>query len=159
MVCENNGSREDAEDLFQEALIIFYGKLNTSDFQLSCSYKTYLYSVCRNMWLDKLKYKNRIIHINEIILERFYLGPEIGVEDDFNDQYDLFLKCFDKLETQCKLILELYINDISMKNIAQSLDLKSQIQAKKKKFLCKKCLIKLLKQELILKKSRNIFLN
>ena len=44
---KNNGDDDDANDVFQEAIIIIYRKLKANDLVLDCSFETYLYSVCR----------------------------------------------------------------------------------------------------------------
>src|ERR1043165_4722028 len=54
MVVNNNGSDDDASDLFQEVLIILFEKARDNKMQLSCSMKTFIYSVARNQWLKKL---------------------------------------------------------------------------------------------------------
>lgn len=56
-VLKNNGTRQEAEDIFQEGLVIFCNKINKTDFLLTCSINTYLYSVCKLLWLDELKRK------------------------------------------------------------------------------------------------------
>ena len=59
LVTNNNGSEDDARDIFQEGLIVLYEKAVSSDFELNCQLKTYLYSVCRRLWLKRLQRYNR----------------------------------------------------------------------------------------------------
>lgn len=81
MIISNNGSQEDARDMFQEALLIFIKKLQTHDFKLTAQPKTYLYAVCRNLWLKQLQKRKKtrgtiqidapdynipLIHIDEV---------------------------------------------------------------------------------------------
>jgi len=42
---KNNGTDEDAADIFQDAMIVFYEKVRLDQFQLNSSIRTYLYSV------------------------------------------------------------------------------------------------------------------
>ena len=58
-VLKNRGDTEHARDLFQEALIVFFNKLRTPEFELTCAVKTYLYSVVRNLWLKRLQKESR----------------------------------------------------------------------------------------------------
>src|SRR5687768_11545756 len=51
----NSGNEQDAEELYQEGIIALYEKAREHDLRLSCSIKTYLYSVCRNKWLYQLR--------------------------------------------------------------------------------------------------------
>ena len=55
MIHSNGGRPQDAEDVFQEALIILVGKIRKSDFKLTAKLSTYLFSVCRFLWKDKRK--------------------------------------------------------------------------------------------------------
>lgn len=54
-VLQNNGSSEDAEDIFQEAVIVLLQKVRQPDFVLTSSLKTYLYAIAKNSWLKRLR--------------------------------------------------------------------------------------------------------
>ena len=54
LILSKGGSKEDAKDVFQEALIIFYEKVCNTEFKLTSAIGTYLYSVCRFLWKDEL---------------------------------------------------------------------------------------------------------
>ncbi|MEY4702786.1 MAG: hypothetical protein RIR96_683 [Bacteroidota bacterium] len=53
MVTGFSGSAEDASDVFQEGMIILYEKSLDPDFELKSLIKTYLYAVCKRIWLKK----------------------------------------------------------------------------------------------------------
>ncbi len=55
LVVMANGSEEDAKDLFQEGVIIFYQKAQLPDFRLTAAVGTFIYSVCRNLWLKRYR--------------------------------------------------------------------------------------------------------
>jgi DNA-directed RNA polymerase specialized sigma24 family protein len=63
-VINNNGTEDDARDIFQEAMMVFYEKAKSPDFELTCQIKTYLYSVARRLWLKKLKRRLRTLTIS-----------------------------------------------------------------------------------------------
>lgn len=44
-ILNNNGSVDDARDIFQEAMIVLYDKAKSETFELNCKLKTYIYSV------------------------------------------------------------------------------------------------------------------
>src|SRR5690606_11215165 len=52
LITSKGGSRQDASDVFQEALIILNRNLEKSDFKLTSSFYTYLYAVSRFVWKD-----------------------------------------------------------------------------------------------------------
>ena len=59
LVINNNGNTDDAKDIYQEAIIVLYNKVKTGDFELSSKLKTYIYSICRRLWLKRLTHLNR----------------------------------------------------------------------------------------------------
>ena len=68
LVINNSGSIDDARDIFQEALVVLYEKVRMGSFELNCQLKTYLYSVCKRLWLKRLQYNSR------------YVTPDVEVE-------------------------------------------------------------------------------
>ncbi|MEI6949712.1 RNA polymerase sigma factor [Paraflavisolibacter sp. H34] len=62
MVVQNNGTENDAADIFQEALLAIYYKAQAKSFQLTCPLDAFLYVICRNKWISELqKRKNHRI--------------------------------------------------------------------------------------------------
>lgn len=59
MIINNNGSSDDAKDIFQEAMIVLYEKVRSGTFELNCQIKTYIYSVSKRLWLKRLQQLNR----------------------------------------------------------------------------------------------------
>ena len=58
-ILKNGGSRADAKDVFQDALIIILEKAQTTDFKLSSSFYTYLFGVNKLVWYNKSRKKYR----------------------------------------------------------------------------------------------------
>ena len=59
LIINNNGTIHEAKDVFQEAMIVLYDKARSETFELNCQIKTYVYSVCRRLWLKRLQQLNR----------------------------------------------------------------------------------------------------
>lgn len=74
-ILHNNGSKEDAEDNFQETLLVLVYKLQKPDFILAASLKTFLFAINRNLWLKKLRSRHTTISQDEI--------DELVYEEDF----------------------------------------------------------------------------
>jgi len=147
---KNSGDDDDANDIFQEAIIIIYRKLKANELVLDCTFETYLYSVCRFLWLkqlDKRKIEKEKIKDNHDYNEDIY---DDGLEKvaDLNDRYRLYQKHFVNLGKDCQKVLQLYFDKVPLKNIAQIMGFKSEKYAKKRKFKCKEYLIKSIKQDL-----------
>ena len=51
----NNGTSEDARDVFNDAIVVILLKAREDELSIKCSLKTYIYAICKNLWLKKLK--------------------------------------------------------------------------------------------------------
>lgn len=136
-ILKNSGTRQEAEDIFQEGLVIFCGKLEKSGFVLSSSINTYLFGVCRLLWLDELKKKRRQAKAglagpwDEQETERIYHD----IEDDRPRRQAQAAVMI--LGQKCRELLELfYFKKTSMKDIAKLLGFSSEKVAKNQKYRC-----------------------
>ncbi len=70
---KNSGDDDDANDIFQEAIIIIFRKLKANELVLDCTFETYLYSVCRFLWLKQLDNNTQLIvsEVNDTKALRF----------------------------------------------------------------------------------------
>ena len=57
-ILSNNGDEDDAKDIFQESIIVLYNKVKSGNFELTSKLKTFIYSVCRRLWLKRLNQKS-----------------------------------------------------------------------------------------------------
>ena len=147
---KNNGDDDDANDIFQESIIIIYRKLKANDLVLDCTFDTYLYSICRFLWLkqlEKRKIEKENIKDNHEFNDEIY-DDSLEKVADLNERYRLYQKHFANLGKDCQKILQLYFDKVPLKNIAQIMGFKSEKYAKKRKFKCKEYLIKSIKQDL-----------
>lgn len=58
-VTRNSGTAADAEDVFQETIIVLLDKVPKEDFILTSSIKTYIHAVASNIWLKRLREAKR----------------------------------------------------------------------------------------------------
>ncbi len=63
-VRRNNGTTDDAQDVFQETLIVLLEKVPTDDFELTSSLKTYIFAVASNIWLKRLRTAKKHVQMN-----------------------------------------------------------------------------------------------
>src|SRR5262245_3237727 len=64
-VQKNQGTRQAAEDIFQEALIVIFKTARQGDLVFSSAPETYIFSVCRYLWLQELKKRKGQVFSNE----------------------------------------------------------------------------------------------
>jgi len=143
LVINNNGTSDDARDIFQEAIIVLYEKAKSGSFELHAQLKTYIYAVCRRLWLKKLVHNARFSG-------DLANAPETIATDDDLEMYDQRTKDFEMMEQAlqhlgepCKELLEsYYIKKKNMSEIAKEFGYTNADNAKNQKY---KCLMRLKK--------------
>lgn len=146
-IISNSGNEDDVKDIFQEALIIIFRKLTEECLEISCTFKTYLYSVCRLLWLKQLKkrkMKGEVSIDNEEFIE---LSDETRDLSEQTEKYKLYQKYFKKLSEDCQKVLTMSLEKTSLKKIAEVMGYKSEKYAKKRKYLCKEKLVNEIKKD------------
>jgi len=138
IVLSNNGTEEEAKDVYQEALLVFWQKAVRGDLILTSKISTYLYSICLNQWRKELDRKSR-------------LSSE-EVDGAYFQQYDskerlkIVTGCIEELGDACKKVLTYYYFDgMNMQEIAKKMKFANTDTAKTKKYKCKKKLDSLIK--------------
>ncbi|MCS6820465.1 MAG: sigma-70 family RNA polymerase sigma factor [Microscillaceae bacterium] len=140
LITKNSGNEEEAKDIFQEALIIFWQKATKPDFVLTAKISTFIYSICQNLWRKELERKAR-------------LTDEIPEGLDYNtleqkERMAIINKCINNLGETCRKVLSYYYFDgLSMQEIAERLGFANADTAKTKKYKCKKELDELVKSK------------
>lgn len=140
-ILKNNGSEDDAQDIFQDAFYVLIKKCEDAEFELTSKISTFIVGVARNLWLKKLSQKS-------IDLKKYQNEKEFeGITED-DSQMVLANKrmkaCIEALGEPCKtIIVEFYFLQTSMKEIAEKLHYTNANNAKNQKYKCFKRLKKL----------------
>lgn len=143
MVLNNNGSSDDAKDLFQEAMIVLYEKAKSGQLELHCQIKTYLYSVCRRLWLKRLQQNNRFAGDVDLVSETVPVEEDLEEHERKNEEFKQMEKAISSLGEPCKSLIEaFYIQKRNMQEIAGTFGYTNADNAKNQKY---KCLMRLKK--------------
>ncbi len=137
---QNNGSEQDARDVFQEAILALYGRVRQGDFELTCSLKSYLMVVCRNLWLNQLRRQKKVVPLDQDSKEEEVLDNGIHQAMEQTEKGRLFVKHFLALGKDCQEILSAFFAKIPFRKIAEEKGT-SEGYLKKKKFKCKERLL------------------
>ena len=132
----NSGNEDDAKDVFQESLLLLYKKVKSSDFILSSSLKTFLYSICKLVWLRELSNKKKFFNTESEELD--IVSVEIL---ERNERLSLYREKYEELSDDCKRVLKMFLNNIPIKEITQAMGYRSDQHTKNRRFRCKKSLI------------------
>lgn len=144
-VVQNSGNQQDVEDLFHDALVVLYIRSQSSSFSLECSLKTYFMSVCKNLWLQRLDRKYRLLYQAgyEVHEEKVAYSPDDSdLSEETLEQQRLFHKNLMLLPFECRRLLQLYCLKVPYREIAKMLNYKDEVYVKTRKYTCKKLLRK-----------------
>lgn len=140
MVITNSGTEDEARDIYQEALIVFWQKARSGKLVLTSKISTYIYSICQNLWRKELDRKKRLS--NE---ER---DGSVSIDMDTAERAKIVARCMDQLGDTCKKVLMYYyFDEMSMQDIAERLGFANTNTAKTKKYKCKKKLDELVRSQ------------
>jgi RNA polymerase sigma factor (sigma-70 family) len=145
-VSHGGGTPEDARDVFQESLIIMFRFMQQNPPPEVKDFNGYLFGVCKNVFLKfREKRKPNIPLPGEYNYE--VIPPPDSVEFDSNFKYALFQKHFLALDEDSRLVLKMFYEGSSLKEIAEKMGYKDEGYAKRKKYLCQKMLIERIKED------------
>lgn len=154
-IIHNQGSRDQARDVFQDAMMVIYHKVKSDQLMLSCKFGTYLYAICKNMWIQERK-KN--LHRADILKKDPLVVNDPGPAEDplLKKHLDsLFNKHFGELSADCRKILSMYFNHFSVEEIRVAMKYKDLHHTADRKYRCKKSLIKRIVNDPLFKRLKN----
>ena len=142
-VLKNSGNEADAADIIQEGLQQLILNIRLQQFQGKSSLKTYLYRICRNLWISRLRKLNKKDTIQQIFTQKTTTPPDTPETIiDKQQKKQLLEQALNKLGTICKQVLKLWTLGYSMVEIANKVGYKNANVAKKKKSICMQSLVK-----------------
>ena len=142
LVINNSGSEDDAQDIYQDSMMVLIDKLNAG-MELNCKISSFLYSVARNLWLKRLK--------KDKLNQQLTKEDIIPIEEDLdlyneNEQKLITIKsALKSLGERCQELLEkYYLNNLRMAEIANQMGYTNADNVKNQKYKCFKKLKSLL---------------
>lgn len=141
LIVKNNGTEDEAKDIYQEALVVFWQKVTSGELVMTSKISTYLYSICQNLWRKELERKSR------------YSNEEADKSENENklekqERMAAIHDCLNQLGESCRKILQYYyFDELSMNEIADKMGFANADTAKTKKYKCKQELDKLVKSK------------
>ena len=147
-ITQNNGSEDDAADIFQESLIDIYQQARHKGLQLSCPFEPFFLLICKRKWLNELKNRGRkrVTKLPEDVSiweeDALALSEQLLAREE---KTNLFLAMFNRLGERCREIIQKCLSDRPQEEIAGELGV-SYAYLRKKKSECTAELIKLIHQ-------------
>jgi RNA polymerase sigma factor (sigma-70 family) len=136
-ILNNNGTDDEAKDIYQEGVIVFYEKIRDNSLELTCQIKTYLYSVCRRLWLKKLAEKGRYMVKVEDSDHFLELEEDAPRHEENERQFDIMADALSQLGEPCRTLLEdYYLRTQNMQDITEKFGYTNTDTAKNQKYKC-----------------------
>ena len=137
LVIANNGTEQDAKDIYQETIIIVYEKFRYGNTILSCSLKTFIYSIARNLWLKKLngvQKKSISIDEHESFLD---LSDDMSQAQNNEHLYSQIEQAMETLGEPCRSLIEdFYLKGLNISGITEKYAYNNSDTAKTQKYKC-----------------------
>lgn len=152
MILQNNGSPEDAKDIYQEAIVTVFFKIKKGKLdQKTASLKTFVYSVARKKWLYHLR-KNRKMTMTALTDSYHELVEDTDSKFLEEEKHQKVARALEMINELCvKIIKAFYYEKMSMKRMAAKFGYKDENSMKKRKSLC----MKAARENLVLINKRN----
>lgn len=139
----NGGNEDDANDIFQETILVLYQKSKNIDFCLTCSIGTYLFSVGKRLWYKKIHQSNKTNTVSILYDDHEEISEIYAVDEAIDElkaqefKYEQLSDAMQKLGEPCSKLIELfYIQKKSMQEIADLLAYTNADTAKVQKYKC-----------------------
>jgi RNA polymerase sigma factor (sigma-70 family) len=141
-VQNNHGNTGDAEDVFQETLVVIYRNLREEKVIEIKDFSAYIFGISNFIWKKRLRDRYVIDEVpldvkeHDVVLDE---SDRINIESELN--IAIYQKHFLSLDDESQKILRLYFAKIPMIEIAHVMGYSSEDYAKKRKYLAQRILI------------------
>ena len=135
-ITNNSGEADDAEDIFQETMMVLLEKLRKDNFQLTASFKTYVMAISKNLWFKKLRTSHREVEYTELYDAKFFeeIDDAIENEKDYRDKLQGYLH---KISNHCQgLIHDIFFKEKEIEQIQKEYGYTTKHNAQNQKHKC-----------------------
>lgn len=141
-ITKNSGTEADAYDVFQDALMVVFKKFQHNGVELSCDLKGYVFGIARNLWSNQLRLKKEQSDYDRDVMDEFELEKLLDTPIE-----QIVQRSFLILPAESQKVLTMHLEGKTYEEIAREMGYKSIAYARRKKYLCKEELIKLIKAD------------
>ena len=151
-IISNQGSQQDGEDVFQEALIAFINLVKSGKFRGEASLQTTFVAISRNIWLNEQKKRKSLDTRGKLFENARQQEADPASQLLQREVSEQFLNLMSRLGESCKSLLTMvYYENLSNKDILERTHYESEQVIRNKKYKCMKELTDLIKDNPILK--------
>lgn len=135
-VINNNGESIDAEDIFQDTMLVLVEKLRQDNFELTASMKTYIMAIAKNLWLKHLRTHKKVVEFSELYDNNFFEEINLAIEQEKN-YWDKLQNYMHKITEHCKgLIHDMFFKEKAIEQIQKEYGYSTKHNAQNQKHKC-----------------------
>lgn len=135
-VTNNSGRSDDAEDIFQDTMMVLLEKLRQDDFQLTASIKTYIMAIAKNLWLKRIRNSNKEIEFTEKLDNKFFEEINLAIEEE-KTYFDKLQNLMHKITSHCRgLIHDMFFKEKSVEEIQKEYGYSTKHNVQNQKHKC-----------------------
>ena len=139
-ILKNSGTEDDAYDVFQDVMMVVFKKFQNNGVELTSDLKAYVFGIARNLWSNQLRIKKPVAEYEIDQADEFDLSKLLDTPIE-----QIVQRSFLLLSKDSQKVLTLHLEGKGYDEIAREMGYKSATYARRKKYLCKEELIKLIK--------------
>ncbi len=146
MILSNNGQLDDAKDVFQDAVVVFYRYVKNGKFNEEKDISGFIYGVSRNLFYKLINKKSKNQNLDSV--KELEDSSDIEKELITDEKETALHSLMHELGERCKELLMLSVfNKISMKEIAEKMGFANENAAKTGNYKCKQRLMKMIEKK------------
>jgi RNA polymerase sigma factor (sigma-70 family) len=136
LVVQNNGDEEEAKDVFQDAVIALFNTVKLNKYDERKEIDGFLYFVARNLWINRIKKRNRQQDIMDTEIREVNESPLVSMISE--EKQAAINDLMNKIGNQCRELLKYTMHDgLSMKEVAEKMGFAGETVAKSTHYRCK----------------------
>jgi len=138
----NKGNEDEAKDIFQDAVIIFYKKVKLNTLQEPLNVTAYICHISKNLWINRVKRINRTTEMPD----RDFAEPEEDLLTNIisEEKRTAVNGLLSQVGEECQKLMKHFLYDnMSMREIAVLMGYSSENVAKTYHYRCKQKLVQL----------------
>ncbi|MBO9699503.1 MAG: sigma-70 family RNA polymerase sigma factor [Sporocytophaga sp.] len=140
---KNSGRKEDASDVFQDCLLLFYKQVIKNTFDPKYRVYGYLYRISINLWINKIKKEQRIQYLETVGDEAFEEEPSPWDRPPERTDENVIKSLFSGIGEKCvELLTNTVYYNLMMEDIMIRMGFSSVDAVKMQQQRCKQKLIK-----------------
>ena len=154
-VLKNNGEQEDAEDVFQKALMQIIARYKVKGLAIDSSFEGFLFTACRNLWRRELNKRKKVV-TNQEVVELYDEADDMTAATLEQEKWELFQEKLTELSENCRTLLQLFFKKTPYIEIVEKLGYNSDNVVRQRIFNCKSQLTKMITNDIRFKHLKEI---